>query len=122
MNKYRMGWDEVEELVDNIAIHYDFRKVTNLYGLPRGGLIPAVMLSHRTGIPLSHQLTRGTLIVDDIYDTGQTLNRYLDKNFKAVTLVNKLNHERLYSAKQINDWIVFPWETENSSKVDYLTK
>ena len=55
VEKIFLTWDEVDELVDRIAtrITNEFSNITHIYGIPRGGLIPAVMLSHKLGIPLT---------------------------------------------------------------------
>lgn len=122
-----MKWDEVESLIDKIVEENDLSNIDYIYGLPRGGMIPAVMLSHKTGISLLDNISpiellytpRKLLIIDDIYDTGKTLKPYLQVGYKVAVLVNNKSHKELYSAKQVDKWIVFPWETESSSKVDY---
>ncbi len=80
MKRY-ISWEEVETLVkilhDNILeSEEDF---DTIFGLPRGGLIPAVMLSHKTGISyfdafrFSIPGNGHVLVVDDICDSGKTL-------------------------------------------------
>ncbi len=121
MNKKYLSWTDIERQVDCIIDQIDLSKYGSLYGLPRGGLIPAVILSHKTGLPLLDHIKQNTLIVDDIYDTGYTLSRFLPFNDCCV-LNSKQTVERLIVADMISEdtWIQYPWETEQSSKVDYI--
>ena len=47
-----LSWNDIEEQVDKLAeqINRMEKKPFYLYGVPRGGLIPATWLSHKTGI------------------------------------------------------------------------
>ena len=47
-NKIYIGWNEVEELVDKLCyqIKTNHPEITYVHGLQRGGLIPAVLISH----------------------------------------------------------------------------
>ena len=49
-----LSWGDIEEQVDRLAeqINRMDKKPFYLYGVPRGGLIPAVMMSHLTGIKM----------------------------------------------------------------------
>jgi hypoxanthine phosphoribosyltransferase len=74
------------------------------------------MLSHALGIPLivdSTKITNNTLIVDDIADTGATLQRY-GKNTRITMYYHKqstfIPHFWMY--EKTDQWIKFPWETE----------
>ncbi len=130
-----------------------------IVGLTRGGLVPAVIMSNTTGIPM-HTLKvnlrdhaegpesnlwmsedafngKNILIVDDINDTGATLDWIINdwqtsclpndpkwlnvwgNNVKIAVLIDNLssNFSRKvdYCAKEINKaeedvWIVYPWE------------
>ena len=110
-------------------VQFDF-----IVGLSRGGLIPAVLLSHffdkpfyalnkpyNTEIPS----TGISLIVDDINDTGKTfarvdellLEKYSNLYKVYVSLIENTASPFAvdYSANEINkeedpSWIVFPWE------------
>jgi hypoxanthine phosphoribosyltransferase len=55
--KYRnISWDElndhVEKLAEDIKSKNKGKIITGVFGLPRGGLVPAVMLSHKLNVPL----------------------------------------------------------------------
>ena len=83
-------WNTIDELVKEVANRATSFKPTHIVGITRGGLIPAVMLSHSFDLPMetlgvSFRDNRAThhtkfkpiddaryLIVDDINDSGTT--------------------------------------------------
>ena len=122
-------WNVIDEAVTDIAFNIkntnkDFKGV---YGIPRGGLILAVMLSHKLDIPLimsEDDLDENSIIIDDIADTGKTLLDFVEYESYVVTIHE---HEQSlikpdYSVIDKGDkWIVYPWETEDSEEIqDYL--
>lgn len=134
MIKQRLDWNQADDLIKDIASHYKYDKITRIIGISRGGLIPAVRLSHLLNIPmetLNWQTRDGekkqyfkllniakyedistTLFVDDICDSGATLEEISKFVPDAVfaTLVTK-NQLPEFSPKMIGDeWIIFPWE------------
>ena len=145
MNKHYVDWEEINALVfrlfhkiiTNSSLFNDL-EIENIYGLPRGGLIPAVMLSHQLGIPMAKgDIGPNTLIVDDICDSGETLDKFVKKyqtlysfpfNLKTAVLHYKPHtscfEPTLYSEKWNKDvWLVYPWEAENSEPMqDYKVK
>ena len=114
-------WDEVERFVENVSNTYN-GVITGVYGLPRGGLVLATMISHRLNVPLLLGAFPGCLVVDDICDTGESLIHYVNntandnKGFNTATMFykeNELNVEPdFYMFEKHNDWIVFPWENK----------
>jgi len=130
MEKVYLTWDDINSLVDKLANEVSQAAVPPLYitGLPRGGLIPAVMLSHKLNIPyVNISLIRAlpavdVLVVDDIADSGETLLQY--KAYQTAVLHYKLQSEATptYYAEEVEneDWIVYPWEREDSETIqDY---
>ena len=51
-NKMLLTWSDIESLVDNLVeqINKLDKKPFYIYGIPRGGAIPGVWLSHKLGI------------------------------------------------------------------------
>ena len=129
-------WQEIELLVEGLAhtIQISGKKFDVILAITNGGIIPARLIARELDInyiqfiPIRNKqlhieemlpLLKGTkyLVIDDIYDTGNTYNkvysvirefdcdfaflmtRYKDSNASLVAKV--LNHEK---------WIVFPWE------------
>ena len=52
-NKIHLSWDDVDKLVDILCekIITELPNIDSVFGLKRGGLIPAVMVSHKLGLP-----------------------------------------------------------------------
>lgn len=135
MEKRFIEWRDINTAVERLAINIINSKIeiAAIGGLPRGGLIPAVMLSHKLNTHFVSQASIKTivgniLIVDDICDSGKTLKRFkFEPNVYTATLHYKTSSEyephfwwRLAST---NEWIVYPWEREDSKTIpDYETK
>jgi hypoxanthine phosphoribosyltransferase len=153
----------IHEMVNNISFQMfkDEWRPDYIVGLTRGGLIPAVIMSNSTGIPMetlkvnlrdhvddmgpesncwmSEDAFNGKkiLIVDDINDTGATLDWIINdwqsaclpndpkwsdvwgNNVRFAVLIDNLSSKFSrkvdYTAKEINKaeedvWIVYPWE------------
>ena len=135
-----MTWAEIEGLAELIyqQIMKSGNKYKGIYAIPRGGLILAVLLSHKLNIPMITDFSKsnaGILFADDILDTGKTASAFLkerlDSGRQADIAVLVLNDKCLikpayYGAKnRQNIWIQFPWEVNTSdevSKVNYGIK
>ena len=133
-NKRFLSWRDIDDAIERLAIN-----ITNsgtqfaaIGGLPRGGLIPAVMLSHTLKIPYVPQAvfmrTPGNLLlVDDICDTGKTLKPFEnDERIYTVTIHYKLSATTepnfFWKLAPTNEWIVYPWERKDSKTIqDYKT-
>lgn len=135
-NKDYKDWNWVDTQVQKVI-----RELGNvdfipelITGMPRGGLIPAVILSHRLDvdyIPLTtakmlpKRLRQKTLVIDDIVDTGETALRLAEEKFTIVSLCYRSSSKYrpfVYGERlKKDDWIVFPWEAEDSETIqDYL--
>ena len=113
----------VNELKPNL------RSIKNIYGIPRGGIVLATHLSYRTGKPLlfnKNKIDRNTLVVDDISDSGRTLKETLrdKKCFRVISIFTtphtKFPPNFFCRIKKKTDWVIFPWETRESSKYDRI--
>ena len=126
-NKTLVSWSEINELLDVIQqqIKDSGEKFEMIAGVTRGGLVPAVMLSHRLELPmmaitpedaiLPISLAKKTLIVDEIYDTGMTIKGLKQVNpmtqFAVLYHNIGLDHLEFYGKKmRLDNWLVFPWE------------
>ena len=137
VKKSFISWDEFNENVEKLVSK--IKDVDYIVGIPRGGLILAVTLSHK--LDIKHMTVdhlekledlnflnydrKKILIVDDISDSGQTLKYYKKAGYTTATLdvrsttITKPN----YYVNWIDnaDWIVYPWERKYSNTIqDYL--
>ena len=134
MEKVFLTWNHIENFIDVLAIWIKTNpQIKIIYGLPRGGTIPGVLLSHKTGIkysndwPLLKHLYKQeeVLIVDDICDTGKTLEYYVNYGYPTVTLHYKedaiCKPSFFTSTIDKDTWILYPWERSDSAPIqDYL--
>ena len=119
MNK--LDWEDFDECVYSISKQCRNKSFVGIYGFPRGGLCLAVALSHSLGIPLLDEPKNNSLIVDDIYDTGYTLERIKNlKGTEAYVWISKKKPTwwKAYKYTKEKEWILFPWENINSVNKD----
>lgn len=120
--KIKISWNEFDNMIKELVIKLkdSGESFDGIYGIPRGGLIIAVYLSHQLNLPLLQYPTNNTLVVDDISDEGKTLSTF--QNRKIATLFSttwtKITPNWYVKIKDDKDsWLIFPWEnleTENS--------
>ncbi len=134
--KIYLSWKYIDNAIIDIEEKLADTHIDSIIGIPRGGLIPAVMLSHRLNKPLyitPNSRQSGTLLlVDDIADSGYTFKNYLAyiiSNFpnisKVITVSINITAKTtfvpdFYHEKFTDRWLVYSWETEETSKIDYL--
>ena len=119
MKRY-VSWNDVEDFINIVVEKYKTQKISGVYGLPRGGLIFAVILSHRLGVPMLMAPVEDCMIVDDICDSGESLVHYAKNSsgektsYTIVTMFYKENKLEIvpdyFMQHKQKDWIVFPWE------------
>lgn len=113
MLKKYVSWDEVEEFVDEVVIRYASRTVSGVYGIPRGGSVLAVMISHGLNVPCLNAPHKNCIVVDDISDSGLTLQHSRQKGYEIVTMYchpETTVIPNFYKMLKADEWIVFPWE------------
>jgi hypoxanthine phosphoribosyltransferase len=129
-SKIYLTWSNIEILVHDLCAQITMSgiQIEHIYGLPRGGLTPAVMVSHRLGIPMTQDPNSpNTLIVDDICDSGETFKK-LYKQYPNVEFAclhfkphTSVFHPTFFTKFHSNDWIIYPWENPESEAIqDYL--
>lgn len=135
-----LSWADYDELVSSVAAQMGEWSPECIVGLTRGGLIPAVHLSHMYNTKLYclnislrdnkastekfdwEQLKdySKVLVVDDINDSGATLKKVQEESGispKFACLLSKMSSEsyvdyagEIINTLEENAWIVFPWE------------
>ena len=123
-----LSWKHIEEVVDMLAekIKQELPEIDSITGIERGGLIPAVLLSHKLHLPYTLAIRPNTLVVDDICDSGVTIRDSI--GVYTATLYTKksaVEQPTLYGVMMEDEsqWLVFPWEREDSNMIqDYKNK
>lgn len=160
-NKLRFSYGQMESTLDNFVkqIVKNPDPYDRIIGIARGGLVPAVRLSHRLGVPMcivtwtlrdgniqSHAdiqqivqlLKQGKrlLIVEDIIDSGRTINSILEYLYSELneqcfladqlhiaTMINNVdvnlipNYTGISISRDIDDaWYEFWWENKNKDE------
>ena len=121
-------WNDFDKSVLHIANKCKSLELSGIYGVPRGGLCLAVALSHKLNINLISEPRKNSLIVDDVYETGITLNTLKDidgATFFVLFSKMKTKWCNTVFISEKSEWIVFPWEnTSNfqSDRNDYIIK
>ena len=115
-------WSEFDKSVEHIYNKCKFIEFSGIYGVPRGGLCLAVALSHKLKINLISKPIKNSLIVDDVYETGITLNNFKDiEGAMFFVLFSKIKPTwwNTVFISEKSEWIVFPWENKLNLKDDH---
>lgn len=112
----KITFDTYEEDIFTLAkkIGESGKEYKALYPIPRGGYYPAIVLSNVLHIPVAYNLNRDvpTLIVDDIVDSGKTLEAYPDYD-KAVVYAKDYAKDNVTFYGEIKDgWLLIPDEKD----------
>ena len=115
-----LTWAEFDEAVDHLAGALSGAGVERVYGVPRGGLCLAVALSHRLRVPLIDHPAPGALVVDDIYDTGQTMEALRGYGRTLAVWAVKGSPAGVIAARACHSdqWLVFPWEDPSNAQTE----
>ena len=119
-------WSDIESQVSTLVTKikktgFEFDKIATV---SRGGLVPARLVADHFNIKKilvdKNKISKGTLFVDDIYDSGDTFQRILHlvkepDDFLYSTLVARkgvVYPRHLVYAKKTRgqEYIVFPWD------------
>jgi len=122
----KVSWSEIEKLTKILS-----QKITSLpqefssiSTISRGGLVPARLLADHLGLDTilvdQKKISSDSIFVDDIYDSGNTFKKIINKvdnpsKFVYATLFarrGKKYPKQLIYAKKTNDnsYIVYPWD------------
>ena len=122
------SWEDFDKSVEYISNKCKLLEFSGIYGIPRGGLCLAVALSHKLKINLIPEPIKNSLIVDDLYETGITLNTFKDIEdatfFVLFSKVKPIWWNTVHISEK-REWIVFPWENSeniNSDQNEYKKK
>ncbi len=135
-----INWKEYHEDIQTLIekIEESEIKFSSVFGIPRGGLIPTIIISHYFNIPyleerdffnvnLSSRNNCG-LIVDDLSDTGTTFNKitkYGNRRIYTAALYVKNKSDFIpdfYVSNDIShdEWIMFPYDRDTSTEKELI--
>ena len=122
----KVSWSEIETIIKNLSkqvseLPHNFSSISTI---SRGGLIPARLLADHLGINIilvdQKTIPMNSIFVDDIYDTGNTFKKILNKTELPSKLVfvtlfarrgKKYPKQLIYGKKTISSaYLVFPWD------------
>ena len=120
MTRY-FTWSEFDKSVNYIAEQCKFWKLSGIYGVPRGGLCLAVALSHKLNVQIIERPLKNSLIVDDVFETGLTLNNF--KNIEGANFFVLFSKKEpiwwnTVNLSQKKEWVVFPWENKEKAIIE----
>ena len=109
----QLSWQQFDAAVATIAQRFKDMPINGIYGIPRGGLCLAVALSHAMELPFLLSPQSGCLIVDEVYESGQTLSGVREQCPDALFVVWVSKRPlQWWDAVEVTDsdeWLVFPW-------------
>ena len=114
-------WQEFDKSVEYIANKCKNLEFAGIYGIPRGGLCLAVALSHKLKVKLISEPINNSLIVDDVYETGFTLNPLRSIEGAMFFVLFSKKEPTWWNAVNISqkkEWIIFPWENSENTFYD----
>lgn len=103
-------WNEIIDRVNDVK---GIVRNNKTYGIPRGGQYISAMLN-----PVDTP-EEADIIVDDLLDSGKTMQQYIDKypNKEYLPLFNKQTEDEFR-----DKWIVFPWEKKEEPVEDNIIR
>lgn len=134
MEKIYYTWDEFDRDISLLSDELKNKEFEFIVGLTRGGSVLATALSYSLNVPVKYVSPDDSdffkflywhqcLIVDDINDTGKTLEKvklymssfdhYYLTIFNKKTSISKVDYfAREIKEEDNNKWIQFPWEKQ----------
>ena len=97
-------------------------KYSGIYGIPAGGILPAYIIAKELNLPLVDNPDSNSqiLIIDDLIDSGRTLENKKYKGFDAAVLYKKsyryISKTDYYLKEIPNEWIDLPHDKKTDSE------
>ncbi len=118
------NWSEIESAVTKLVQKLEGKKFKTISTISRGGLVPARLVADRLGIKQilvdGESIPEDSLFVDDIYDSGETFRKIIQKSDNQDQLVFATIYARRKNSypKQLvyaeltrdTEYIVYPWD------------
>lgn len=124
-DRITLTWADIDEQAKLIAWRNNHRVFDDIYGVPTGGAPVALLVSKHSGRPVAEQPTPGrTLIVDDLVDSGTTLEVYHRRGFIVDACYRKTHspNHLAPTAHTLDGWLTFPWEKDDGDPTDAVIR
>ena len=118
------NWSEIESGIAKLVQKLEGKKFKTISTISRGGLVPARLVADRLGIKQilvdGESIPEDSLFVDDIYDSGETFRKIIQRADNPDELVFATIYARrketypkqlVYAELTRNtEYIVYPWD------------
>jgi hypoxanthine phosphoribosyltransferase len=125
-NSEKVSWSEIEKLTKTLSEKITLlpQEFSSISTISRGGLVPARLLADHLGLDIilvdQKKISSDSIFVDDIYDSGNTFKKIINKvdnpsNFVYATLFarrgKKYPKQLIFDKKTSdNSYFVYPWD------------
>lgn len=109
---HRLSYEDIQKDADFLVNKIPSGRYNSVRAIERGGIFPATVIANRLGLPLvgDGEMNERTLVVDDLIDSGATLQLFQDRWDTAVLYRKPHSPPTTYYVEEIDDWIEFPYE------------
>jgi GTP cyclohydrolase I len=123
-NGESLTWADIRHAAADLVQRWRGEPIRSVYGVPTGGAPVAVMVAQGLSLPLVEHPDADTLVVDDLIDTGRTLEAYQSNGHYVDALYRKPWSPKTLCpfAELRHAWLRFPWEREDGAPVDAVTR
>jgi GTP cyclohydrolase I len=105
--------NDITVLAEKLSLRIRAHNPGLIYGVPRGGVPVAYLLSGLLGCRVTDHPERADVIVDDIIASGATLNHFCG-SFPHTPFYALINQQDPSEADAAGVWFVFPWEESHN--------
>jgi GTP cyclohydrolase I len=128
-----VSWDTVDALSTSIANRWIGKGVRVVYGVPMGGIPVAMLVARKMWeaephikLAMPNETVEemlgangddyGVLVVDDLVDSGRTLQPYTDRGLRTDALFRKPHSPSTLAPHAVcaREWLRFPWERSDA--------
>src|SRR6202044_3160860 len=109
----KITWERFRRDCQLLADRFRRSRMLDVYGIPTGGCFVAQQIcQERDYFRQVEEPTKGCLVVDDLVDSGKTLERFAGYD-KAVLYQKPCSPVGTPHVSTIDGWIKFPWEADH---------
>ena len=125
-SEFSQDIEVLAERIYRVMQEHDLR-FDGVFGIPGGGVTPALCLRHAFNLPLLLAPTPRSLVVDDIADKGESLLHYrsigcfiatLYYHPQSIVVPDLWLRQKPEGTEAKEVWIEFPWERKLLEKLE----